>query len=268
MVMGILVVILAQSCLIAGLLWQQSRRRDALPALDADERALRLSHEHARRIAGRVIAAQEVERARIARELHDDLSQKVAMLIIDIRQISQCGGAAMMGKLGLMAERAAELGTDLHNLSYELHPAKLRFLGLVKATQCLCRDVAVRHSLDIAFTHERMPAIVAPDRALCLYRIVQEALQNVVKHSGASRAVVRLTGAPDSLKLEISDSGGGFDTSKPRDGIGLLSMRERVNLLNGSVTVESAPGSGTRITVRVPANEAAAAGDHVEARIA
>lgn len=243
MVLGVFVVVLVQSCLVAALLWRRSMR--------AKERALHLSHEHARRLAGRLIAAQEVERARIARELHDDLSQKVALLIIDIRQIG-LGGPGLAGRLRVMADRAAELGTDLHNLSHELHPAKLRLLGLVQATKCLCRDVGGRHDLQIEFDHQGMPTAIPPDTALCLFRIVQEALQNVVKHSGAAGAVVRLSGFPHSLHLEISDSGRGFDTTRPVDGMGLLSMAERVHFLDGNMTIRSAPGTGTRIKVQVP----------------
>ena len=107
----------------------------------------------------------------------------------------------------IMAERTAELGTDLHNLSYELHPAKLQILGLVRATEILCRDFATRHHLSIDFLHERVPSDVPADQALCLFRITQEALQNVVRHSGARRAVVRLAGLAESLQLEISDAG-------------------------------------------------------------
>jgi signal transduction histidine kinase len=256
-VVGALTVFLIQSGLIAGLLMQLSRRRRAEGALRVNEHALQVSQEDTRRLAGRLIAAQEVERARIARELHDDLSQKVALLAMDIDQIALSESPGMRSKANTMAERVAEIGTDLHNLSHELHPAKLQILGLVQATQFLCRDLAGRHRLDIDFVHDRMPPNVPPDPALCLFRIAQEALQNVVKHSGARNAAVRLTGSADSLHLEIFDSGAGFDTSKLGEGMGLLSMRERVNFLDGHMTIRSRPGTGTRITVRVPVVQSA-----------
>ncbi len=263
-----LTVFLIQASLIAGLLMQRTKRRHAEGALRVNEHALQVSQEDSRRLAGRLIAAQEVERSRIARELHDDLSQKVALLAMDIHQIGLSEAPGMRGRAKIMAERAAEIGTDLHNLSHELHPAKLQLLGLVKATQFLCRDLAGRHRLDIDFVHDRMPSNVPPDPALCLFRIVQEALQNVVKHSGARSATVKLSGSPESLQLEISDSGGGFDTSKLGGGMGLLSIRERVNFLDGQLSIRSTPGMGTRIAVRVPIEPPKAAEKHATARIA
>ena len=256
--LGALAVFLIQSGLIAGLLVQRARRRRAESALRINEHALQVSQDDTRRLVGRLIAAQEVERARIARELHDDLSQKVALLAMDINQITLSDVPGVRGTATIMAERAAELGTDLHNLAHELHPAKLQILGLVQATEFLCRDFAGRHRLHIDFVHDRMQSNVPPEPALCLFRIVQEALQNVVKHSGARNAAVKLIGSPDSLQLEISDSGGGFDTSKLGDGMGLLSMRERVNFLDGHMTIRSTPGTGTRIAVRVPVAQAKA----------
>ena len=194
---GALAVFLMQSCLIAGLLMQRSRRRRAEGALRANEHALQVSQEDTRKLAGRIIAAQEVERGRIARELHDDISQKVALLAMDIHQIGLSDAPGVRARANIMSERTAEIATDLHNLSHELHPAKLQILGLVQATQYLCRDLAARHQIGIDFAHERMPSSVPPETALCLYRIVQEALQNVVRHSGARTASVRLTVRPN-----------------------------------------------------------------------
>ncbi len=265
---GALTVFVIQSGLIVGLLVQRSRRRRAEGALRVNEHALQASQEDTRRLAGRLIAAQEIERARIARELHDDLSQKVALLAIDISQLALSEAPGVRARANMMAERAAEIGTDLHNLSYELHPAKLQILGLVPATQLLCRDLGAHHRVSIDFVHERVPSKVPPEPALCLFRISQEALQNVVKHSGARNASVRLTGSAESLQLEISDPGGGFDMSKPGDGMGLLSMRERVNFLGGSITIWSKPGRGTRITVLVPIPQADATDNRAAARIA
>jgi len=253
---GALAVFLIQSCLIAGLLMQRSRRRRAEGALRANEQALEVSQEDTRRLAGRIIAAQEVERGRIARELHDDISQKVALLAMDIHQIGLSDAPGVRAKANIMSERTAEIATDLHNLSHELHPAKLQILGLVQATQYLCRDLAARHQVGIDFAHERMPSTVPPETALCLYRIVQEALQNVVRHSGARTASVRLVGSPESLQLEVSDSGKGFEITKLGNGMGLLSMRERVNFLQGHMTMWSKQGAGTRLAVRVPAAQA------------
>ena len=204
---GALAVFLMQSCLIAGLLMQRSRRRRAEGALRANEQALQVSQEDTRKLAGRIIAAQEVERGRIARELHDDISQKVALLAMDIHQI---GLSDAPGVRATSEHHVRTDSRDRHGPSQSLarlHPAKLQILGLVQATQYLCRDLAARHQVGIEFAHERMPSTVPPETALCLYRIVQEALQNVVRHSGARTASVRLTGSPESLQLEVSDSG-------------------------------------------------------------
>ena len=265
---GALAIFLTQSCLIAGLLMQRSRRRRAEGALRTNEQALQISQEDTRKLAGRIIAAQEVERGRIARELHDDISQKVALLAMDIHQIGLSDEPGVRARANIMSERTAEIATDLHNLSHELHPAKLQLLGLVQATQYLCRDLAARHQVGIEFGHERMPSTVPPETALCLYRIVQEALQNVVRHSGARTASVRLTGSPESLQLEVSDSGKGFEITKLGDGMGLLSMRERVNLLHGHLTMWSKHGAGTRLAVRVPLVRTDTTAGHATAQIA
>jgi signal transduction histidine kinase len=267
-IVGALAVFLTQSCLIAGLVIQRSRRQRAEGALRVNEQALQVSQEDTRKLAGRIIAAQEVERARIARELHDDISQKVALLAMDIHQIGLCDAPGVHARANIMSERTAEIATDLHNLSHELHPAKLQILGLVQATQYLCRDLAARHQVGIDFAHERMPSTMPPETALCLYRIVQEALQNVVRHSGARTASVRLTASPDSLQLEVSDSGKGFEVTKLGDGMGLLSMRERVSLLHGHLTMWSKQGAGTRLAVRVPRERTDAAAGRATAQIA
>ena len=258
------VVILIQSALMVGLVLQQSRRRRAEAALIAKEEALRVSEEDSRRLAGRLIEAQELERARIARELHDDISQKVALLELDIKQITQSEAPGLRGKSRIISQRAAEIASDLHNMSQELHPATLERLGLVKATQSVCRELGARHHLDIDFVHDHVPQSVPPEAALCLFRIAQEALRNVVKHSAARNSAVRLSGSGDSLRLEVSDSGRGFDTSKAGKGMGLLNMRERAMFLGGQMTIRSMVGSGTRIDVRVPnprTKPAAALGD-------
>jgi signal transduction histidine kinase len=261
-------VFLIQSALIIGLLMQRARRRRAEGALRLNEQALQLSQADTRRLAGRLIAAQEVERARIARELHDDLSQKVALLAMDINQVALSDSPGVRSRANVMAERAAEIADDLHNLSHELHPAKVQMLGLVQATQLLCRDLTERHRVAIDFMHDRVPSDVPPDPALCLFRIAQEALQNVVKHSGARSASVTLTGTAQSLQLEIADSGSGFDTTELGGGMGLLSMRERVNFLNGNLAIKSRRGTGTRIAVRVPIAPASVAADSAAAKIA
>ncbi len=252
-VIGAMTVVALQTLLIGGLLAHRASRRRAEAAIRNNEAVLRTSYEQIRQLAGRLIGAQEAERARIARDLHDDLSQKAATLAMDIHQISL---GATPGTLERVRLRASQIATDVHNLSRELHPAQLHVFGLVKATQYFCRDIAARNDIEISFSHDCVPTTIASDSALCLYRIVQEGLQNVVKHSSAQAAAVRLSGMPDSLHLEITDSGVGFDTAAIGTGMGLLSMRERVNFLGGQMTVSSMPESGTRIDVSVPITQA------------
>jgi signal transduction histidine kinase len=213
------------------------------------QRATRLNRD----LAGRLIASQEAERQRIARELHDDVSQKLALLNNDVDQMaSRFGEGEFRERLQEISGRAGEIATDLHNLSYELHPSKLQTLGLSAALQSLCRDLSQQSGLDVAFTYDVLPQEVDPNVSLCLYRIAQEALHNVLRHSHAEAAQVRLKREGDSLALRVADAGDGFDPHAQHNGLGLVSMSERVAFLNGQLSIDSAPGRGTRIDVRVP----------------
>jgi signal transduction histidine kinase len=204
-----------------------------------------------RDLAGRLIASQEVERRRIARELHDDLSQKLALLMINIDQVAIRVGAERDLFHGLSTQ-AGEIASAIHNLSHELHPSKLHALGLLSALQSLCRDVSQQGGVQVAFTHGFVPKDVDGDVSLCLYRITQEALHNVARHSQARHAEVRLSAEADLLTLQVADSGVGFSVKRQQDGLGLVSIRERVTLLRGQLAIHTFPGGGTRIGVRVP----------------
>jgi PAS domain S-box-containing protein len=210
--------------------------------------------ERNRDLAGRLIASQEAERHRIARELHDDVSQKLALLSMSLDRL---GASDVSGPESFRELRAqiVEIASDLHNLSHELHPSKLQALGLVESLRSLCREVAKQSGVHIAFADENVPSALDPDVALCLYRIVQEALHNVARHSGARQAAVRLRLEHDALVLQVTDSGAGFDPEgADRGGLGLVSMRERAALLNGQLELHAVPGRGTRIVVRLPLN--------------
>jgi PAS domain S-box-containing protein len=212
------------------------------------KRALALNRD----LIGKLIASQEDERHRIARELHDDVSQKIALLSIGIDQLAKTF-ATDRQQFSELSDRVSEIATDIHDLSHELHPSKLQTLGLVESLQLLCRDVSRQGAVDVIFKRDVFPEAVDPNVALCLYRIAQEALHNVVRHSQARQSEVRLTGDAGSLVLQISDPGVGFDVkSNPREGLGLASMRERVAFLKGELAIHTFPGGGTRIGVRVP----------------
>jgi PAS domain S-box-containing protein len=229
-----------------------TERKRAEEALHTTGEALRASYERVEDLAGRLIAAQEAERKRIARDLHDDLSQKLALLSIDIEQIPRRTQAELTDSVRDLSDRAAEIATDIHRLAYTLHPSKLESLGLVAALESICRDISRQHGLQVEFEHGDIPGDVPADIALCLYRIVQEALHNVIRHSGAHHALVELRATGDLLELHIADPGVGFEPSaRGNGGIGLVSMRERVNFVGGQIAIHSAPGAGTRIGVRV-----------------
>jgi PAS domain S-box-containing protein len=217
----------------------------------------KLSEASLQELSGRLIHAQEEERARIARELHDDLSQRMALLSISLTQFEQ-GMPDLSSKtrqqMRNIGEVVKEVSSNIHNLSHQLHPSKLGTLGLVAAVAGLCRELSKQHDLQIKFVHDDVPGQISKDVTLCLFRIVQEALRNVVKHSGAAEAKVELSGHADEINLCISDAGQGFDPEsvKGEAGLGLISMRERLRLVGGYLSVESEPSRGTLIRAQVP----------------
>jgi PAS domain S-box-containing protein len=212
------------------------------------------AHELNRVLAGRLIVSQEEERQRIARELHDDLSQKIALLNIEVDQMAkEMTVREHRLRLEKLSLQTGEIAGDLYDLSHELHPSRLHTLGLVESVRLLCRDVSQQRGVNVGFTHAGLPDTVDQRVSLCLYRIAQEALHNVAKHSQAPDASVRLERDGEELHLEISDSGIGFDPHRSdHRGLGLVSMRERAGVLKGRLTIDSTPGTGTRISVWVP----------------
>jgi PAS domain S-box-containing protein len=220
------------------------------------EKALLESQTELRLLTGRLLRAQEAERRHIARELHDDLNQDLALLAVELDLLSQrpAESPARFAEVAReMSARVKQLSSTVHDLSHQLHPSKLEQLGLVAAVRSLCRELTVSHSLPIEFTHTGVPKTIPEDTALCLYRIVQEALRNTIKHSIARHAGVELHGRSAAITLSIVDDGTGFDPGlADGNGLGLVSMRERLHLVQGTITIDSRPSGGTRIDVRVP----------------
>ena len=214
------------------------------------KRAMALNRD----LAGRLIASQEVERQRIARELHDDVSQKVALLNIGIEEFArQVAPGESRNRLQQLSERTTEIARDLRDLSHELHPSRLQSLGLVAAVEILCRDTSKQIGVSVPFTHASLPRDVDPNVSLCLYRIAQEGLTNIARHSRAHHAQVQLGYEDRAVTLQIADSGIGFDDrDTPNSGLGLISMRERVAFLKGQIVIHTVRGGGTRIGVRIP----------------
>ena len=207
-----------------------------------------------RALAGRIIVSQEQERQRIARELHDDMSQKIGLLNLEIDQIAdEVLADAHRARLEQVSSQIGELAGDLSNLSHRLHPSRLQTLGLIESVRLLCSEMSQRRQVNVEFRASELPGAVDPRVSLCLYRIAQEALHNVTKHSQARNASVALTREGSEVCLQIADSGVGFDAfALDHAGLGLISMRERVGMLKGDLVINATPGGGTRISVRVP----------------
>jgi PAS domain S-box-containing protein len=225
------------------------------------EQGLRASQDELRVLTGRLLQAQETERRRIARELHDDLNQGLALLAVELDLLGRNlpeSVADARERVQQLAGRVKLLSSSVHDLSHQLHPSKLEQLGLVAALRALCRELSSSHGVPLEFTHHEVPGGFSEDAGLCLYRIAQEALGNVIKHSKARRAAVELTAGADGVCLRVSDDGAGFDPGQvaAKGGLGLVSMRERLRLVGGTLSIESEPAGGTRIVVRVPSSAA------------
>jgi PAS domain S-box-containing protein len=222
----------------------------------ADVTERKLAEEAISSVSRRLIEAQEQERARIARELHDDLSQMMALLQIGLVKFEQeMPGLSSRARQQLhdLVEVSTEVSSSLHDLSHQLHPSKLDILGLTACIGSFCREFSRRHKMGVRFVHRNIQGEIPMDVSLCLFRIAEEALQNVVKHSGAEDAKVELSGHDNRIDLCVSDNGAGFNLESVRGaGLGLISMRERVRLVGGHLSVESRPSRGTQIQVRIP----------------
>jgi signal transduction histidine kinase len=244
-IVGAVAALLAQSGLIAGLLLQSRRRRQA-------ETALRASFDRLRDMGARLVSAEETERSRIARELHDDISQQLAVLRIELQLLLRTLDDSVRERVAGIATHVERIAMSIHELSHRLHPTRLRVHGLVGAMEGLRRELS-QSGLDITFTHENVPEELSPDHAVCLFRVAQEALQNVIKYGGARHASVKLVAVDGRLELSIVDDGVGFDVDKAaRRGLGLTSMGERIEVAGGTFRIQSQLGSGTRLNVTVP----------------
>jgi PAS domain S-box-containing protein len=219
------------------------------------------SEEKLQALRSRLTRAQEEERARIARDLHDDTGQRLALLSIDLEQLKQFSvksQSALTPQLDSLVKIASEITSDVHNVSRRLHPSQVELLGLVRALANFCKDFASRNSLQIRFVHPDLPSNPAHDVALCLFRVAQEAIRNVHKHSGVREAIVELKEVSGVLHLRVSDSGAGFDPAclDTAPGIGLLSMEERLRSMGGELAVQSTLGAGTTVEASIPLSPA------------
>jgi signal transduction histidine kinase len=220
--------------------------------------SLRSTNDTLEDLAGKLIHAQEAERRRIGRELHDHISQTLGVLTIKIDQLR--GRNEITPVIGAALDElrldAIEITGDVHRLSHRLHSSTLDYLGLVPALQKLVSEFSERYGIAVAFTHASLPVPLPPEVALSLFRVAEEALTNIAKHSKARSAAVHVTGGDDGIHLTVEDAGAGFDmhARASKAGLGFVSMQERLRVLRGTFHVESSPSRGTRIVARVPAS--------------
>jgi signal transduction histidine kinase len=224
----------------------------------------KLAEEALASLSGRLIEAQDEERKRIAREIHDDYSQRIAMVAMDLEQLAENVGESSgetSQQFHELFDRVSELGADLHSLSHRLHSSTLESLGLLAGLEAFCNEFAEQQGVQVDFVHGNIPRDVPEHAALCMFHITQEALRNIKRHSGANRAEVRLEQQDGRLHLSVSDCGRGFNSNKPAAdrGIGIHSMEERLRLLGGKLEIRSRPMEGTRIHAWLPLKMASAA---------
>ena len=223
----------------------------------ADITDRKLAEEALASVSRRLIEAQEAERVRIARDLHDDIGQRLALCTIALERAKQPAADSQDGHYKCITEiqrHLFDVSSSLHTLSHDLHPAKLELLGLAAAMRACCRDLSNQQNADINFTHEGVQQPLPPDISLCLFRVLQEALHNALKHSGVRQIAVQLRGTADALDLVVRDAGVGFDlvAAVRSSGLGLTSMRERLKLVHGELSIDSQFKRGTTIHARVP----------------
>jgi PAS domain S-box-containing protein len=217
----------------------------------------KLANEALETISGKLIEAQEEERSRIARELHDDICQRIALLSMELGQdnLEFTGSSEpTLTRIQEIQDHCIEIANDVQALSHKLHSSKLDYLGVEAAIRSFCRELSQQHNVMVDFTCEDVPNPLPSDISLSLFRVTQEALHNALKYSGADRFTVNLLRTEDNLQLEIEDAGAGFQVqnSKQNGGLGLVSMKERIHLVKGTFTIESKVNHGTKILARVP----------------
>lgn len=240
------------------LLHEISEHVETEESLRASEHDLATSRQELRDLAARLLTAQEEERRRISRDLHDDINQRLAMLVVQAESLESNlppGASECSKELRSIQDRLTELSDDVRHLAYQFHPSILDDLGLTVALQRLVDECAARANFHGSF--EAAPAVHPVPQAIatCLYRIAQESLTNVMKHAQAKHVLISLSSTAETITLTVQDDGVGFDTQLLADshrGLGLISMAERLRLVHGTVTIDSIPHQGTRLFIKVP----------------
>jgi len=229
--------------------------RVACIAQDITER--KRAEEALSTVSQKLMEGQEEERTRIAMELHDDVGQRLSLLAVHLDRLKQSRPASA-AELGLQIEEVRkqidDLASDVQALSHQLHSPKLDYLGLAAAAASFCRELSDRHGMEIEFHSENIPKELPKEISLCLFRVLQEALQNAIKHSGSRQFHTSLTGGANEIELTVHDSGVGFEPEEAIKGrgLGLTSTKERLKLVQGKLSIDSKPQRGTTIHARVP----------------
>lgn len=222
----------------------------------ADVTEIKAAEQVLSSISQRLIDAHEKERSRIASELHDDVGQRLALVVLMLEGIKRALPASLpplTEEIQETRQQVESIARDVQSLSHNLHPSKPKYLGLAKASASLCEEFSAQ-GVQIEFRSESIPMDLPEEVSLCLYRVLQESLQNAIKHSGSGRFEVLLSGRSNEIQLSVQDSGIGFDPAQAMKGrgIGLNSMKERLKLVNGHMVIDSQPNHGTAVHVRVP----------------
>jgi PAS domain S-box-containing protein len=232
-------------------------------AIDVTER--KLAEEALSTVSQKLIAAQEDERAWVARELHDDINQRLALLAVTLESLRQdlpLWAGELRGRVEEVHKHIGDLGHDVQELSHRLHSSKLKILGLTTAAKALCRDLSLQYRVEIDMHAETIPHNLRQEVSLCLFRVLQEAVQNAIKHSGSRHVQVSLQSGSHDVELTVQDAGIGFDPAEAITGrgLGLTSMGERLKLVHGHLSIASTPRQGTTIHARVPISPRMTAG--------
>lgn len=257
-IIAIAVVVAAELALIAALLAQRSRRRRAEKVIKARESALLTSYSQIRRLAARLLQAQDEARSTLARDLHDDFCQKLALVGIGISSLKQSRGSvqdpANQHALSELEERTQELFDDVRRLSHDLHPTSLRVLGLGPALSAYIVEMERTQGVRITYQGSGDLTRLDPEVSVCLFRIAQEAVRNGVTHGRARQFTVTVTRAENQVEMVVTDDGQGFDLDavRERGGLGLVSMEERAHAVGGTIEIVTAVGRGTTVRVRCP----------------
>jgi PAS domain S-box-containing protein len=223
----------------------------------ADITERKLAEEAISGFSRRLIEAQETERTRIARELHDDINQRLAMVAVGLKTLRRDladSDQKTSRRIEEATAQVSELESDIQALSHRLHSSKLEYLGIEVAASSFCREVSERNNVKVDFRGEGIPEDLSSEVSLCLFRVLQEAVHNAVKYSGVEKFEVSLTGREHEIQLRVHDSGAGFDAmlASIGHGLGLTSMKERLRLVSGELSIDSKPGHGTTVLARVP----------------